>query len=235
MTPCPWVENARAFSPPADAVPANGVILLISNLLTEAWLVEEGVGVVRPDELWVVGGEQRVAAYRGARRAPVGVAFDGEERCIHTIEILQTVDTVAPAWTLSPRKTSDVPLAVQESQAFIWTAAISEPGFLVFWSAGNARPIRITTFPSLCCGNRFAFRIPRPEDEYRIGAPSPYQIFEALSYPGATVIRPMDNAGNLGDAWLVDPEAGTAARLSSQEAAIYRWPPTPASNDQPRP
>ena len=201
------------------------MLLVITKLGLPPELMSEK-GPIPADRRWGFA-TQNVAAYRGltAANAPVSVLLHGSEVCSYRVEVRPGADTTAPTWIVPPRPEPDLGLGVHLEAGWTWQAALSEPGYLVFWTEGGGEPARVTTFPAMCCGPRFGFALPSVGPSGRVGHPTLYDLLEPISEGVPSVVRPMDLAGNLGDAFAIDPALGSSRRLTDAEASAYRWTP----------
>lgn len=201
MTGCDWDIAGFANRP----YPSNAAIVLVAD----HW---PNVSQVSLD-----GQAQNPAMFahpfaRGANAVTVLPSHTGTNvvssgSCSWTIEVGPQEDHDAPQWLtgltrmpVEPRNT--VPR---------WCARFSETSWLVVWALDGGSPIWLVP-PWDAESTMFAVFHTEWEFYNPLIVPLPGTSF---------VVRPMDNAGNLGDAWLLNPTTGNASRVD--DATPYVW------------
>lgn len=226
-----WHPGLISLTPLPGELPANAQVLLVSRDLVTVGGLTHGVPTVelragstalsqRPEAMFRVG-IQAVGIFSslpgGSWLADVTYP-ESRQACRTAVLIGLTPDTTPPVWLEPPM------VAAPSYDAQTWAGVLSEPGYLLVWSEQTGRPFRLVTFPSECGGSTFSFVDPTQlyaghrtsEIDTRIA------VCEAFLPWGPVIVRPMDLAGNLGDAWSIDPDRQQAAVVTG-DLKRYTW------------
>lgn len=207
MIPCDWLLPGMGIE---QTYPANAFAVLVRWFTQDSLVTPQppldlnGVRVARPDSGLYHYGEPAVAIIRLVQ----GHNLISAGKCSWDIVPSGKEDHSAPAW-LSP------PVAGQRDEFVAhWSTQLSEVAYLVVWRFNGLYPIWVIPAPSDPEALKFGFWVGGPRSHL---FPGPDIVL--ASRP--VVLRPLDSSGNFGDAWKVDPLAGTAERLD--DASPYRW------------
>lgn len=132
------------------------------------------------------------------------------DRCTWDVVVTGAADTSAPSWAAPP--TARLFQGMFGPIASSWTLRTGEPGMLLVWRAGDHHlRALIPTSGDLELGfvpREWAGHIVDPTT---LGTLSP------------VVVRPMDLGGNLGAAWLLNPQDGSTSPV--YDVSAYTWDP----------
>lgn len=144
-----------------------------------------------------------VAPKPGANRLVV----DG---CTWDVVATGAADTSAPSWTGPPA--AELLQGMFGPIASTWTLRTGEPGALLLWREGDHH-LRALIPTS---GDLELHFVPR-EWAYQLRDPAILGMMQPV------VVRPMDLAGNLGAAWLLNPQDGSTSPV--YDVSSYGWDP----------
>lgn len=234
MTGCDWQLGAGADEP----YPRNGAILLVAKRVwpmgaAEVYLdgqVQASSRVVHP-MVMAANAVMVVRPHLGANVVTTGNLVTGQT-CVWVIQVTEQEDNEPPGWRSGLSQASADRSGRRQSAVGIpvWSGEFTETSWLVAWDVKGGSPLWI--FPP-GEGARTSFGV----------YPAGVEAYSPKIIPrprDAFVVRPMDNAGNLGDAWRVDPVAHTAARLDDPSSYVWvelagalRPPPVPGAVESP--
>lgn len=149
-------------------------------------------------------------------RLPLGDHVFQSGTCSWLIHGGATADHAPPTWVEAPHEgpTPRNKDGLPETFMHIWAATLSEPGWVVAWKADPTVPTNliVAEMDAVFC---VWFGSDAPVDPRLVATEQPF------------VVRPMDNAGNFGPAYRIDPARHEAELLA--DGSAYCWPDLTAS------